>query len=127
MRRWEYADDPLLVAISILSAKWTLRIMLVLSDGPARFSGIRAAIPSVSANILAARLRDLEAAGIIRKDMLPPPADCQVYALTNLGEAGRPMLLAIAQWASYIADNDPKADRPRRTARKAAQKSQASS
>lgn len=127
MSRWEHADDPLLVAVSILSTKWTLRIMQVLVEGPARFSGIRAAIPAVSANILAARLRDLEAAGVIRKDMLPPPADCQVYALTELGEAGRPVLLAIEQWASRIADVEHSGDRPHRTARGAARRPRASS
>lgn len=127
MRRWEHADDPLLVAVGILSAKWTLRIMHVLAQGPARFSGLRTAIPAVSANILAARLRDLEAAGVIRKDMLPPPADCQVYALTDLGEAGRPVLLAIEQWAACIADAEQSGERTRRTARKAARKPRASS
>ena len=122
MRRWAYADDPLQFAVGILSAKWTLRIMHVLAQGPARFSGIRTAIPAVSANILAARLRDLEEAGIIRKDMLPPPADCQVYALTDLGEAGRPVLLAIEQWASHIAEVEHEGGRPIRTARGAARR-----
>ena len=104
MRRWGHTDDPLLMAVGILSAKWILRIMSVLTQGPARFSGIRAAIPAVSANILTARLRDLEEAGIICKEMLPPPANCQVYALTDLGEAARPVLVAIEQWASCFAD-----------------------
>lgn len=118
MRRWEYADDPLLIAVGILSAKWNMRIMHVLAQGPARFAAIRAAIPAVSANILAARLRDLEAAGIIHKDMLSPPAECQVYTLTDLGEAGRPVMLALEQWAASIADAGQSGERIRRTARK---------
>ncbi|MBH0115168.1 helix-turn-helix transcriptional regulator [Novosphingobium sp. YJ-S2-02] len=82
-------EDPPSIAEDILSAKWNLSIMRVLGDGPARFSGIRAAIPAVSANILARRLRELEEAGIISRRALPPPADCRVYELTSLGEAAR--------------------------------------
>lgn len=51
--------------------------MRLLGGGPARFSGIRTAIPGVSANILAGRLRDLEKAGIVGRRTLQPPADCQ--------------------------------------------------
>ncbi|WP_340266104.1 winged helix-turn-helix transcriptional regulator [Sphingobium mellinum] len=102
MRRRAETDDPLLIAEDILSAKWTLPILRVLGGGPARFSGLRTAIPGVSANILAGRLRDLEEAGILGRTTLPPPADCQVYALTDIGEAARPILLAIARWATRL-------------------------
>lgn len=110
MRRRAETDDPLRIAEHILSAKWTLTILRVLGDGPARFSGLRTAIPGVSANILAGRLRDLEEAGIIGRKTLPPPADCQVYALTAIGEAARPILLAIEQWASVF--DAPRHERP---------------
>ncbi|MCW6536897.1 winged helix-turn-helix transcriptional regulator [Sphingomonas lycopersici] len=52
-------NDPQRIAEDILSAKWTLRVLNVLAQGPARFSGLRSAIPAVSSNMLAARLRDL--------------------------------------------------------------------
>ncbi|HUD92566.1 helix-turn-helix domain-containing protein [Sphingobium sp.] len=99
-------DDATLVAEGILSAKWNLRIMRVLGDGPARFSGIRAAIPAVSANILAGRLRDLEECGIIGRRTSPPPADCQVYELSELGEAARPVMREIDRWASLLSRRD---------------------
>lgn len=94
--------NPPLSAEDILSAKWNLSIMRFLADGPARFSGIRAAIPAVSANILARRLRELEEAGIISRRALPPPADCRVYELTTLGEAARPVIGAIDRWGSLF-------------------------
>lgn len=96
------SEASALIADDILSAKWNLRIMRVLSEGPARFSGIRAAIPAVSANILAGRLRDLEESRIVARRTLPPPADCQVYELTDLGEAARPVMREIDRWASLF-------------------------
>lgn len=90
------------VAEDILAAKWALPVMRVLADGPGRFSYIRTAIPGVSPNILTARLRSLEEAGIVRRWTLPPPADCQVYGLTELGEAARPILRAIEEWSPMI-------------------------
>lgn len=81
--------------------------MRVLGDGPARFSGIRAAIPTVSANILARRLRELEEAGILSRRALPPPADCRVYELTTPGEAARPVIGAIDLWESLFFQLGP--------------------
>lgn len=102
MRRRADNNDPLVIAENILAAKWTLPILRVLGDGPSRFTGLRTAIPAVSANILAGRLRDLEEVGIIHKKALPPPAQYQVYALTDLGKAAGPILLAIDRWASHF-------------------------
>jgi DNA-binding HxlR family transcriptional regulator len=114
MRRTRTTSDALSIAETILSAKWSIPVIRVLTEGPARFSGIRTAIPAISANILAARLRHLEKAGIISRTTLPPPADCQVYALTDVGEATRPILQAIGQWALVFqsAAEQPEADDP---------------
>lgn len=100
-------NDSPSIAEDILSAKWNLSIMRVLGDGPARFSGIRAAIPTVSANILARRLRELEEAGILSRRALPPPADCRVYELTTRGEAARPVIGAIDLWESLFFQLGP--------------------
>lgn len=109
-------NDTLVIVQEILSAKWTLPILRVLDDGPARFLGLRTAIPAVSSKILAGRLRNLEEVGIIQKTTLPPPSNCQVYALTEIGEAARPVLQAIEQWAS--AFDVPSRQRPSLTGRK---------
>lgn len=96
------SDEARFVVEELLAAKWALAIMRVLAEGPVRFNGIRSAIPAVSANVLTTRLRDLEEAGIICRWMTPPPAECQVYGMTELGEAARPILRAIEQWASLF-------------------------
>lgn len=101
MRRVD-PSDGLAAVEDLLSVKWTLPILRVLASGPVRFSGIREAIPAISARSLVGRLRALEAAGILARARLPPPANCQIYALTPLGEAARPIVHAVQQWAHLM-------------------------
>jgi DNA-binding HxlR family transcriptional regulator len=74
-----------------------------LTLGPQRFSDLRAGLPAASPNVLSQRLRDLEAAGVVRRRKLPPPAASQVYELTEHGAELRPILTALGTWALRAA------------------------
>ncbi|HSC03367.1 MAG TPA: winged helix-turn-helix transcriptional regulator, partial [Solirubrobacteraceae bacterium] len=54
----------------------------------------------VGPDVLAQRLRELEAAGIVRRGTLPPPAGSRVYALTERGQELEPVVLALGRWGS---------------------------
>ena len=56
--------------------KWTLPVLLTLRPGVARFSEIERALPAVTARALTRTLRDMEAAGMVRREVLPsrPPS-----------------------------------------------------
>lgn len=79
----------------IISTKWTVPIMQILLDGPARFSDLKRRLPLVSANVLTKRLRDLEQEDLLDRVCLPPPADRQAYILTPRGGDMRNVLEAI--------------------------------
>ncbi|MET0170171.1 MAG: helix-turn-helix domain-containing protein [Aliihoeflea sp.] len=99
--RWHPpSDNTQAIVDTIISTKWIVAIIRTLLEGPARFSGIRAAIPSISAKILTSRLRYLEEQGVIRRTIMPPPAEREVYELTSRGEAAKPIIEAILQWSS---------------------------
>jgi DNA-binding HxlR family transcriptional regulator len=66
--------------------------------GPKRFTDLRAGLPHVSPDMLSARLRDLEADGLLRHHRLPPPTRAQVYELTERGRELEPVLLALGRW-----------------------------
>ena len=68
--------------------------------GPKRFTDLRAALPRVSADVLAQRLRELAAAGVLRRTKLPPPAGSRVYELTAWGQDLEPVVLALGRWGS---------------------------
>jgi DNA-binding HxlR family transcriptional regulator len=96
-----YADPcGIARALDAVGDRWALLIVRELIFGPQRFSQLRAGLPGVSPNVLAQRLRELAAAGIVRAGLLDPPASVAVYELTERGLALEPVLLELARWGS---------------------------
>jgi hypothetical protein len=50
--------------------------------------------------VLSQRLRELEQAGVVRRDQLPPPAASRVYELTDWGRELEPVVLGLGRWGS---------------------------
>jgi DNA-binding HxlR family transcriptional regulator len=61
-------------ALDIVGERWALLIVRELLLGPKRFTDLRAGLPGVSSDVLTQRLRDLDAAGVVKRGKLPPPA-----------------------------------------------------
>jgi DNA-binding HxlR family transcriptional regulator len=95
-------DDPCGTAraLDVIGERWALLIVRDLLFGPKRFGTLRSGLSGVSPNVLSQRLRDLEDAGIVRREHLPPPADVAVYALTARGRALEPVLIELGRWGS---------------------------
>ena len=71
-----------------------------LLDGPARFGEIARAIPGITESVLSTRLSELKDAGLVERDIIDGPPIASVYRLTPSGEALRPALNALCEWAS---------------------------
>lgn len=80
--------------------RWALLIVRDLLTGPKRFVDLRTSLKGIVTNILTDRLRELEAAGVLERRYLPPPAASMVYELTEAGHALEPVLAAMAQWGA---------------------------
>ncbi|MBM3928934.1 MAG: helix-turn-helix transcriptional regulator, partial [Sphingomonadales bacterium] len=93
--------------MDIIGERWALPIMRELMLGPRRFGELRKSLPAISANVLTQRLSDLEAAGIVRREKLPPPASVQVYGLTEWGQQAGPVFQALGRWAARSPLHDP--------------------
>jgi DNA-binding HxlR family transcriptional regulator len=87
-------------ALDLVGERWALLVVRELLLGPKRFTDLRAGLPHVSTDILAQRLRELEASGLVRRDKLPPPASSRVYELTERGRALEPVVLELGRWGS---------------------------
>ena len=72
-------------ALELIGERWALLVLRELLLGPRRFSGLRADLPAISANVLTQRLTELESRGLVRRRKLPPPASVQVYEATEWG------------------------------------------
>jgi DNA-binding HxlR family transcriptional regulator len=94
-------------ALDLVGERWALLVMRELMLGPKRFSDLRADLPGISANVLTQRLEGLEAAGIVVRRKLPPPASAQVYELTAWGYESEPIFQTLGRWAARSPEHDP--------------------
>jgi DNA-binding HxlR family transcriptional regulator len=96
-------------ALDVIGERWALLVVRELILGPKRFTDLRAGLPNIGPDVLSQRLRELEAAGILTRRTLAPPAASRVYELTERGRALEPVLLALGEWGSAapIPPGDP--------------------
>src|SRR5690349_5689975 len=94
-------------ALDLVGERWALLVMRELMLGPKRFSDLRESLPGISANVLTQRLEGLEAAGVLIRRKLPPPASAQVYELTEWGYESEPIFQALGRWAARSPTHDP--------------------
>ena len=84
----------------MVGERWALLIVRELLHGPKRYTDLHDGLPGIGTNILAARLRDLEAHGIVSKRKLPAPAASTVYELTEYGAELEEVVYALARWGA---------------------------
>jgi DNA-binding HxlR family transcriptional regulator len=85
-------------ALDVLGERWTLLVVRELLLGPQRYSDLLAGLPGIGTNLLASRLKALEARGLVERRRLPPPAASAVYELTPRGRALEPAVLELIRW-----------------------------
>ena len=91
-------------AVELVGKRWTGAILLVLMDGPLRFSEIRQLVPDLSDRLLSERLKELEAEGIVERRVLDSSPPHVEYAVTSKGRALEPSVRALKSWAQrYLA------------------------
>lgn len=86
-------------ALDVVGDRWTLLIVReLLQRGPGRFTDLKNGLPSIAPNLLSARLKELDDAGLIRREEAPPPVATTLYHLTDDGLALEPVLKALGAW-----------------------------
>ena len=99
MDRRTYGDScGVARALDAIGERWALLVVRELLLGPKRFSALHRGLGGVSQNVLAQRLRELEAAGVVRRRRLGPPAGSWAYELTERGAELEPVLVALGRW-----------------------------
>jgi DNA-binding HxlR family transcriptional regulator len=85
-------------AVELVGRRWTGAILSVLMGGPMRFSEIAQAVPELSDRLLSARMKELEARGIVERRVIPGPPLRVEYELSAMGAALRPALTELQEW-----------------------------
>jgi DNA-binding HxlR family transcriptional regulator/putative sterol carrier protein len=95
--------------LDLVGERWALLVVRELLLGPKRYTDLRRGLVNASPNVLSERLRELEAAGIVHRRTLPPPAASRVYELTAWGHELEPIVMSLGRWAARSPTPPPHA------------------
>lgn len=87
-------------ALEVVGERWALLVVRDLLVGPRRFTDLSRGLPKIPSNILSARLKELEQAGVVERKVLPRPAGSIVYQLTEEGRGLEEVVLALGRWGA---------------------------
>jgi DNA-binding HxlR family transcriptional regulator len=93
------SDCAIACALDVIGDKWTLLIIRDLFIGRSRYGEFLKAGEGIPTNVLASRLRRLEAAGLVERKLDPRPRSRYAYRLTKAGRRLGPVLDALITWA----------------------------
>ncbi len=96
-------------AAEILGERWGLLIVRDLLVAPKRFTDLQRGLPGIPTSVLAARLKELEGAGVVQRRVLPRPERSIVYELTAYGRELEDVLVRFGRWGAKSL-GDPRAD-----------------
>jgi DNA-binding HxlR family transcriptional regulator len=120
------ADIPHCAAtttLQVIGGRWKIILIASMIDQPQRFSELQRAVPHATRKMLTEQLRELEADGIVHREVYPQMPPKVEYSLTPLGQTLRPVIEAIVLWGRQ---HDKEVGSHNRTAPESAALSQAS-
>ena len=101
MRTREYGQFcGLARALEVLGQRWTVLVLRDLLVGPRRYSDLLAGLPGIPTNVLAARLKELEADGLVVREARTGSDRSVVYRTTPRADELRPALDALSRWGA---------------------------
>ena len=89
---------PVETTLTLIGDKWKVLILRDLIPGTKRFGELKKSIDTVSQKVLTAQLRDMEANGLVHREVyaeVPPRVE---YSLTELGQSLKPILDTMWNW-----------------------------
>ncbi len=85
-------------ALKVIGGRWKVFVLFFLFDGPMRLSELRKVIPTVSQKVLVQQLLELEAHGIVHREVFAEVPPRVLYSVTKLGASLRPIVRALCDW-----------------------------
>lgn len=92
------ADCPLTAAFAAIGGKWKLTLIYWLGHDECHFAGLRRRAAPISAKVLTEQLRELEADGIIEREVAGPVPLPVVYRLSSYGSTLMPLVENVRVW-----------------------------
>lgn len=89
---------PVATTVALIGSKWKLLIMRNLLARPWRFNELKKDLKGISQKVLTDSLRSMEKDGIITRTVYPEVPPRVEYALSDLGESMRPIIMSMEAW-----------------------------
>ena len=89
---------PTETALDLIGGKWKGMILYYLCSDTRRFSQLMRLIPGITQRMLTKQLRDLEAHGIVHREVYPQVPPKVEYSLTSIGKTLEPVVRALEKW-----------------------------
>lgn len=100
---------PVEATINLIGGKYKSLILWKLLGGTLRFSQLRKEVPCATPKMLTQQLRELEADGLVSREIFPVIPPKVEYSLTHFGKSIAPVLEAMHSWGdSYLRDQGVK-------------------
>ncbi|WP_433042385.1 winged helix-turn-helix transcriptional regulator [Dactylosporangium sp. CS-033363] len=87
-------------AMELLGERWTMLIVRDLLVAAKRYTDLHRGLPGIPTNVLADRLKELEAAGVVERVVMPRPDGSVVYRLSPYGEELNDVVLSLGRWGA---------------------------
>jgi DNA-binding HxlR family transcriptional regulator len=97
----------LAAALDVVGERWALLVVRDLAPGPRRFTDLFAGLPGIATDVLADRLRSLEAAGAVRLRTIRHPVPAKLYELTPRGRELAEIAAALGRWGAPLLPSPP--------------------
>jgi DNA-binding HxlR family transcriptional regulator len=96
----EHYNCPVQATVNVLSGKWKVQILWLLSFGPKRFAQLRKKLPKISEKVLADQLRQLQADGVLAREATSGVPPQVTYSLNAAGQKLVPLMESLCDWGS---------------------------
>ena len=91
---------PVATCFQLFGNKWKIYIIQQLVEQPFGFNALQRAIPGISQKVLSSNLKEMEAAGLITRTVIPETPIRTEYALSELGESLMPIIDSMVEWGT---------------------------
>lgn len=95
---------PVERGMRILGGKWTGSILWHLRDGPVRFNALARQLDGASKKMITGRLRELEQANLVRREVISSKPIAVTYEVTDFGRSALGILRSLKDWAERLED-----------------------
>jgi len=89
------------VAVELIGRRWAGAILYALTDGPLHFAELKESVPGMSDRLLSCRLKELEKAGLVQREVQPGNRVRVSYELTDKGHSLEPVMAELRDWARH--------------------------